>query len=203
MVPTIHLIGASHAKRLSPSLTEFAAKQNYQVVSHCTPGKPYRAIRWPDLSSVARDDIVLLLLFGNDVNARECVERDRRTGKWHLLRFEPRSDRYFQIRFQELKERIQNLPCKVFIVENFFRLLCCELHQHKNWLSYQNSVNRKINEFFTFSVNIKIIKHREIVGLDHKKRKHRIIGEYIKLQYDAVHFRNYVIIARSILDQMI
>ena len=113
MVFTIHLIGASHAKRLSQPLTELAAKQNYQVVSHCTPGKPYRAIRWPDLSSVTKDDIVLLLLFGNDVNARECVERDRRTGKWHLLRFEPRSDRYFQIRFQELKERIQNLPCKV------------------------------------------------------------------------------------------
>ena len=203
MVPTIHLIGASHAKRLSQPLTELAAKQNYQVVSHCTPGKPYRAIRWPDLSSVTKDDIVLLLLFGNDVNARECAERDRRTGKWHLLRFEPRSDRYFQIRFQELKEKLQNLPCKVFIVENFFRLLCCSLHQHKEWVSYQNKVNRQIFEFFSVIDNVTIIKHREIVGLDHKKRKHRIIGEYIKLQYDAVHFRNYGIIARSILGQMI
>jgi len=203
MVPTIHLIGASHAKRLSQPLTELAAKQNYQVVSHCTPGKPYRAIKWPDLSSVTKDDIVLLLLYTNDVNSRDCVERDRRTGKWHLLRFEPRSDRYFQIRFQELKERIQNLPCKVFIVENFFRLLCCSLHQHKEWVSYQNKVNRQIFEFFSVIDNVTIIRHREIVGLDHKKGKHRIIGEYVKLQYDAVHFRNYGIIARSILGQMI
>ena len=203
MVLTIHLIGASHAKRLSQPLTELATKQNYQVVSHCTPGKPYQAIRWPDLSSVTKDDIVLLLLFGNDVNARECAEKDRRTGKWHLLRFEPRSDRYFQIRFQELKERIQNLPCKVFIVENFFPLLCCDLHQHKNWISYQNSINKRLCEFFSSVHNVTVIKHRKIVDLNYKKKQHRRIEEYIKLLYDAVHFRTYLVIAQNILKQMI
>jgi len=203
MVPTIHLIGASHAKRLSDPLKKQAGPKNYHVVSHCTPGAPYQATKWPDLSSVTKDDIVLLLLFGNDVNSRDCTERDRRTGKWHLLKFEPRSDRYFQIRFQELKERIQNLPCKVFIVENFFRLLCCDLHQHKNWISYQNSINKSLCEFFSSVDQVTVIKHRQIIDLNYKKKQHRRIEENIKLLYDAVHFRTYSVIAQNILKQMI
>jgi hypothetical protein len=203
MVFTIHLIGASHARRLTQPLTELAAKQNYKVVSHCTPGKPYRAIKWPDLGLVTKDDIVLLLLFGNDVNARECAERDRRTGKWHLLRFEPRSDRYFQIRFQELKEKLQNLPCKVFLCDNFYRLLCCEIHRHKNWISYQNGINTQIFEFFAKIDNITVVKHREIVGLDFKKKKYKDITTYIKLMYDSVHFASYRCIAQNLLNKMI
>jgi len=95
------------------------------------------------------------------------------------------------------------LPCKVFIVENFFRLLCCDLHQHKNWVSYQNSINKNLCEFFARINSVTVLKHREIVDLDHKKGNHRKIEEYKKLQYDAVHFRNYSVIARKILDRMI
>ena len=203
MAPTIYLIGASHARRLSGPFTKQAEEGGFRVVSRCTSGAPYRALEWPDLDSASKDDLVLVLPFGNDVNSKKCAEKDRRTGIWHLLRFEPKSDRYFQIRFQELKERIQKLPCRVFICENFWRLLCCSLHNHKNWLSYQNSINKQIFEFFKPLDNVTVIKHREIVGSNFDRKKAKNCGEYKKLQFDAVHFKSYEVIAQNLLDRMI
>jgi hypothetical protein len=193
---TIHVVGASHGRRIGNALKGLAGYgTEFQVSFQCTGGKKFEELYWPNLKNLLENDLLIIVPFGNDLVERKFVSKHK--GVIHLNQFVPRDNKYFDRLFQLLAAKLSKTHCNVRILTNFYRHLCCRKHDHDGWLSYQNEVNRKIFAKFHSSGKIQVVDHRSLLPLNFKKAKDT--KRYRALQTDSVHFADYTVLANKIL----
>jgi hypothetical protein len=138
----------------------------------------------------------VVIPFGNDLHIRRFVRFDKDLKVFHLDKFVPYPEEYWNSLFSQLQGRLSRRNCKIAVISNFYRHLCCNAHRHKGWLSYQTKINKNIQELFENS-SVKVIDHRLLLD-DHRILK-KNLSKYPKLQCDSVHFRDYLPIAKNLL----
>ena len=193
---TIHVVGASHGRRIGEALKKLKGYGTvFQVSFNCIGGKKFEELNWPNLKNIEENDLLIIVPFGNDLVERKYVFKSK--GIIHLKHFLPRDNKHFDRLFQLLAAKISKINCNVRILTNFYRHLCCRIHDHEGWLSYQNEVNRKIFARFHTSGKIQVVDHRSLLPLNFKKAKDT--KRYRALQTDSVHFADYTVLAEKIL----
>jgi lysophospholipase L1-like esterase len=194
---TITVVGASHGKRLCQALRRHQDYGKQFVVNDLSqPGKPYFDLAWPKLETLSENDLLIVIPLGNDLVERKYVYRENSTGIIHLKSFVPRADSYFETRFEDLAEKLSKANCKIRLINNVYRHNCCPVHRHPGWLSYQNKINRQIEQRFN-SAKICVIDHRKFIPLSFREAKN--VSNYRSFQKDSVHFKNYSYMADFIL----
>jgi hypothetical protein len=191
----IILVGASHGWRLFQALKRIPGYGiTFKVTCLCVRGARFADLFWPQ--TVRKSDFLVVIPFGNDLHIRKFVRFDKYLKVFHLDKFVPYPDEYWNNLFAQLRGRLSDKNCKIAVINNFYRHLCCDAHRHKGWLSYQTKINKNIQKLFENS-SVKVIDHRLLLD------NHRILKknpfEYRKLQCDSVHFRDYLPIARNLL----
>jgi hypothetical protein len=195
----IILVGASHGWRIYGSLKAASGYGiTYTVTCLCVRGAKFSDLIWP--KTVQKDEILIVIPFGNDLIARKYVKFDKRTRVIHLEKFIPYPKTYWEDLLEKLAAKVLDRSCRVLVIDNFYRHFCCDAHRHKGWLSYQTSVNKKIREKFQ-NTSIEIIDHRQLLDAPRFYKKN--ILEYRRLQQDSVHFRDYSPIAKNLLKMLL
>jgi len=193
---TIHVVGASHGRRIGEALKKLKGYGTlFQVSFNCIGGKKFEELNWPNLKNIEENDLLIIVPFGNDLVERKYIFKSK--GIIHLKHFLPRDNKHFDRLFQLLAAKISKINCNVRILTNFYRHFCCRIHDHEGWLSYQNEVNRKIFARFHTSGKIQVVDHRSLLPLNFKKAKDT--KRYRALQTDSVHFADYTVLAEKIL----
>jgi hypothetical protein len=141
----------------------------------------------------------VVIPFGNDLHIRRFVRFDPSQKVFHLDRFVPYPDEYWNNLLTQLQERLAGKSCKIAVINYFYRHLCCNAHRHKGWLSYQTKINKKIQDLFENTL-VKVIDHRLL--FDNHRILKKNLSRYRRLQSDAVHFRDYLPIAKNLLRQL-
>jgi hypothetical protein len=191
----IILVGASHGWRLFQALKRIPGYGiTFKVTCLCVRGARFADLFWPQ--TVQKDDFLVVIPFGNDLHIRRFVKFDTFLKVFHLEKFVPYPDEYWNNLFGQLQGRLSGKNCKITVINNFYRHLCCDAHRHKGWLSYQTKINNKIQELFENS-SVKVIDHRLLLD-DHRILK-KNLSKYRRLQSDSVHFRDYLQIAKNLL----
>ena len=192
---TVHLVGASHGKKIAQAFKRLPGYGTvFQVRSLCESGKTFYDLKWPALESLKETDFLVILPFGNDLIERKYIKRIG--SKIHLLNFRPRQSEYFEERYRVLQEKIDSTVARVCILTSFYRHFCCNDHFYSGWVGYQNKVNRDLTARFE-GTRVRTLDHRRLIGLPYRKSKDLL--EYRKLQTDSVHFSDYRPIAEGIL----
>jgi hypothetical protein len=166
----------------------------FKVTCLCVRGARFADLFWPQ--TVQRDDFLVVIPFGNDLHIRRFVRFDPSQKVFHLDRFVPYPDEYWNNLLAQLQGRLAGKNCKIAVINNFYRHLCCNAHRHKGWLSYQTKINKKIQDLFENTL-VKVIDHRLL--LDDPRILKKNLKRYRRLQGDAVHFRDYLPIAKNLL----
>ena len=198
---TIYVVGASHGKKISRALRRLQGYGTvFQVCCLCVGGKKFYDLNWPNLNTLKETDLLLVLPFGNDLIDRNNISRDQ-FSKIHLTQFQPRPNSYFEERYRVLESKLNSTVAQVRIISNFFRHFCCDTHFHPGWVGYRNRLNRDLLLRFPTTAKVKVLDHRGLLGLPY--RKARNVLQYRNLQYDSVHFRDYLPIAKKILESVL
>ena len=185
---TIYFVGSSHAKRLCREAYNVEKiKNNYCVRDFTRPGSLFENLVWPERSTLDKDDIIIFQSFGNNILQKHIEKLD---GKIHLTKFVPNKFSYLEKIFNQLKEKIKNLPCKVFIFDNVYRHLnCCKKHLFKGLARFQQLVNIKLHKILNTEPNITVLDHRRFLGFNF--RKIWKIAKYSQiLSHDGVHLKS-------------
>jgi stalled ribosome alternative rescue factor ArfA len=191
----IILVGASHGWRLFRSLKRIPGYGiTFTVTCLCVRGAKFADLNWPQ--TVKESDFLVVIPFGNDVTNRKNIKFDRETGIIHLVKFVPHEKEHWKFLFTKLQQKLSDKNCKILVIDNFYRHLCCDTHRHKGWLSYQTQINKELREQFKDS-QIKVVDHRYL--LSNPRICKANVLEYRKLQGDSVHFRDYSPIAENLL----
>jgi hypothetical protein len=139
----IILAGASHGWRLFQALKRVPGYGiTFKVTCLCVRGARFADLFWPQ--TVKKDDFLVVIPFGNDLHIRKYVKFDRYLKVFHLEKFVPYPKTYWDVLFSKLHEKLSDKNCKIIVIDNFHRHLCCEKHRHKGWLSYQSAVNKEL-----------------------------------------------------------
>jgi len=120
----VHCIGSSHAVRKAQSLKKSPGfKTEFSVDSTCAQsGKVFKGINWPDFSKYDREDVLIIIPFGNDIFRRNSIKIER-LGKGkiiHLVNPAPTSDEHLASLCGSLKEKLNGTKAEVIIVTSFF-----------------------------------------------------------------------------------
>ena len=191
----IILVGASHGWRLFQALKRIPGYGvTFKVTCLCVRGARFADLFWPQ--TVQKDDFLVVIPFGNDVHIRRFVKYDRFQKVFHLQKFVPYPKSYWDFLFSRLHEKLSGKNCKITVIDNFYRYLCCERHRHKGWLTYQTAVNKELRSQFK-NTSVHILDHRLL--FDNPRLIKNSALEYRKLQGDAVHFEDYLTIAKNLL----
>jgi hypothetical protein len=166
----------------------------FRVTCLCVRGARFADLFWPQ--AVKKDDFLVVIPFGNDLHARKFVRFDKYLKVFHLDKFEPYPKTYWDVLFAKLHERLSGKNCKIIVIDNFYRHLCCEKHRHKGWLAYQSKINKELCDQFK-NTSIKTVDHQLL--LQNTRNCKLNASEYRKLQGDSVHFRDYFPIATRLL----
>jgi stalled ribosome alternative rescue factor ArfA len=183
----IILVGASHGWRLFRALKRIPGYgTTFKVTCLCVRGAKFVDLFWPQ--TVKESDFLVVIPFGNDLHPRKFVRFDGYLKVFHLDKFVPYTEEYWNILFTKLHERLSDKNCKIIVIDNFYRHFCCDAHKHKGCLRYQTKINKNIQKYFENS-SVKVVDH--VLLLENPRIIKRNHLEYRKLQCDSVHFRDY------------
>jgi hypothetical protein len=215
----VHCIGSSHAVRIARSLAQSPGfGEEFSVDSTCAQsGKVFKDINWPDFSKYDKEDVLIIIPFGNDIFQRNSIKIERlKKGKIiHLVKSAPTSDEHLASLCESLNEKLKGTKAEVIIVTSFFRhLFCCAdlrkinpkaesyKHNHPGLLGIQERKNRFILSFFKGSGYL--VCRQESLLFDTFSEIRRVPKvEYRKKQPDSVHFNDkvYLDIVNKLLEQ--
>ncbi len=198
----IWIVGSSHGVRLGVELKKIVGdQQNFTVRNFSKSGAKYANLIWPVSSKVSSEDTIIVLPFGN--NLLKGASR-KVSGSWHLTKYLPQSRAKLSQLITELWAKTFDYSCRILVVTNFYRLLCCQTHTYPGWLKFQIEVNKEIEkELCELAPLVRVIDHRAIVDDRPGKRlAKQNIKYYISLQYDNVHFKDYKVIANNIFKEV-
>jgi len=188
--PKLCILGASHARRLY-----YACKENtyiisrYDVIGNVQSGATWQTFKFNDkmLGQLSKDDVLVVQFLGNDLLKRNIsITPNPKT--IHLLKFVPQPDSYVQIVRGNLKEKLKNLQCRIFMIDDPYRhLKCCEEHHNPGLLGYLSKRNKELHDFFSEYI---VLDHRRLCSLPFRKLK--CMSYYAGLLEDKVHFKNII-----------
>ena len=71
---TIHVVGASHGRRIGNALKKQKGYgTQFQVSFNCIGGKKFEELNWPNLKNIEENDLLVIVPFGNDLVERKYV----------------------------------------------------------------------------------------------------------------------------------
>jgi hypothetical protein len=115
----IILVGASHGWRLHEALKTISGYgTTFTVTCLCVRGATFYRLQWP--TSVKNDDVLVVILFGNDIQPKSHLEFDKKSRKIHLLKFIPYDKKYWDNLFNALTEKLANRNCTILMIDNFY-----------------------------------------------------------------------------------
>ena len=189
----LHIFGSSHAARiLKAALTNDTIMQNFIVSGTVKPGATFNNLHFPYklLNTFVASDVLFIQLFGNELLKKHIYVSHYKGKKViHLTAFEPEPAWKIQGVYRRLKELLEPLKCKIFILDNPLRhARCCTFHKKRlkglpKFLTMQNCV-------LAYNFGSKVLNHKKYLGLPTKKTYDQKI--YQKLFSDSVHFKKNV-----------
>jgi predicted AAA+ superfamily ATPase len=159
--PKIFLIRSSHAKRIGFQMKEIDQK-DFHIINLGKSGLKVNDLKVPHLS-VTEKDIMIVSILGNDFinNSPKKVVNGTRS-KYISEHLEPVNTSGILQCFSILQSKIKSVPCKVYIVDTFYRHL---LYPSKAVKVQAYNLFKKRNcmlENFFFLQGIKVLRHRTL-----------------------------------------
>jgi predicted AAA+ superfamily ATPase len=201
--PKIFLIGSSHAKRIGFQMKEIDQK-DFHIINLGKSGLKVNDLKVPHLS-VTKKDIMIISILGNDFikNSPKKVVNGTRS-KYILEHLEPVNTTGILQSFSILQSKIKSVPCKVYIVDTFYRHL---LYPSKAVKVQAYNLFKKRNcmlENFFFLQGIKVLRHRTLFDKKDLRPSRTIKGYGQLLSIDDVHLKKHVYasIAQRLLEKV-
>jgi len=88
-------LGASNEKEIFRSFLKYkrqvpnAVPKITSIRSHCVPGTKYPELIWPIASELGKDDVLLILSFGNELQKGKYIRDSTPSRTFHLINFVP------------------------------------------------------------------------------------------------------------------
>ena len=189
----LHIFGSSHAARiLKAALDNKIVMQNFNVSSTVKPGAKFNNLQFPSklLKTFVQSDVLFIQLFGNELLKKNVYVSHHRGKKViHLTAFELEPVWKIQGVYSHLKELLEPLKCKIFILDNPLRhARCCTFH--KKWLKGLPKFLAIQNRVLAQNFGSKVLNHKKYLGLPTQKTFNPKI--YQRLFSDSVHFKKDV-----------
>ncbi len=183
------MVGSSHALRLyQAALRNKDIKNRFENDAHVKPGATFSQLYIPlnKLKSLNKQDVVIFQLFGNDLFEKH-IQIDRIPRKIiHLTKFSPVDELILRSKFLALKALLNELCCKIIVVDIPFRHVnCCEEHRYSGLRKQITQANNLLKEALTEYL---VLDHRKLLGVSTNRVKK--LTEYQALLSDSVHFHN-------------
>jgi hypothetical protein len=201
--PKIFLIGSSHAKRIGFQMSEIDQK-DFSICNYGKSGLKVKDLKLPHVG-VTEKDIMIVSILGNDYikNSPKKVVNGTRS-KYILEHLEPVGTNGILQSFSILQSILQTVPCKVYIVDTFYRHLLYPSKAIK--LQAYNLYKRRnlMLENFFFLQGIKVLKHRTLFEKKDLRPSRTIQGYAQLLSKDDVHLKKsvYASIAKRLLEKV-
>ena len=189
----IHVLGSSHACRILGAFTQtMELTKIFSISGTVKPGAKLADLNFPSqyLASFKESDVLLIQLFGNELIKKNIIV-ERKNGKKiiHWTAFEPEPAWKIQRAYTRLKELLEPLRCRIFIIDNPLRhIRCCR--EHRRQLKGLHCYLEKQNRTLAQSFGSKVLNHKKYLGIESKKA--RKLKNYLKLFSDSVHFKENV-----------
>ena len=202
----LHIVGASNGKEIFRSFLKYrkqvpnAVPKITFIKSHCVPGTKYPELIWPTASELGKDDVLLILPFGNELQKGKYIRDSTPSRTFHLINFVPESDTVFADYMLDLQCRLMRYQCKILVINAFFRFLC-GCHVHPKLIPYIHRRNTELAKILKPLSNVTVLDHRTLVSEKIWKIK-RNPKLYMNLLRDSVHFKDNDVIARRIYGHM-
>lgn len=206
--PRIYFVGSSHCRRLFVAFKKSIRQDKYILIDLAQSGATFnRTVHtFPNPKEVFEDDIIIFQTFGNDLFAKHLnfvrSESSSSGREIHLEKFIPSSEESLDRIHEKLKNYIESIPAKCFLVDCIYRYLCqpeCKsnLHFHPGILAFQSKHNKRLFEVFEGIPNCTVIKHIRCMPYTLKKLKK--FRYYRFLLDDKVHLKEiyYIHIVKS------
>jgi hypothetical protein len=197
-------VGSSHALRLyQAALRNVDIKNRFENDAHVKPGATFSQLHILSnrLKSLNEQDVVIFQLFGNDLFEKH-IKIDRVPRKIiHLTKFRPTSEPVLRDRFLALKALLNELRCKIIVIDNPFRhLICCEKHRYSGLIRHVKQANSLVGKTLTGYL---VLDHNKLLGVSTNRLKRPT--EYQVLLSDSVHFysRYYDAIVVNVVERFI
>jgi hypothetical protein len=201
--PKIFLVGSSHAKRIGFQMCEIEQKE-FLICNYGKSGSKVKDLKFPNVS-VTEKDIMIVSILGNDYikNSPKKVVNGTQS-KYILEHLEPVTTNDILQSFSILQSKLQSVPCKVYIVDTFYRHL---LYPSKAIKLQAYNLYKKRNlmlENFFFLQGIKVVRHRTLFEKKDLRPSRTVKGYAQLLSKDDVHLKKnvYASIARRLLEKV-
>jgi hypothetical protein len=180
-------VGSSHALRLSQAaLRNKNIKNRFQNDAYVKPGATFSQLYIPlnRLKSLNGQDVAIFQLFGNDLFEKH-IQIDRIPKKTiHLTKFVPIDESVLRSKFLALKTLLDELSCKIIIIDIPFRHInCCQKHRYSGLRKHVTQANQLLKGILTGHL---VLDHRKLLGISINRVKR--MREYQELLSDSVHF---------------
>jgi hypothetical protein len=138
------------------------------------------------LKLLNEQDIVIFQLFGNDLFEKH-IQIDKIPKKIiHLTKFVPIDGLVLRGKLLALKALLNELRCKIIVVDIPFRHVnCCQKHRYSGLRKQITQANNLLKEVLTEYL---VLDHRKLLGVSINRVKK--MTEYQMLLSDSVHFYN-------------
>ena len=189
----LHVFGSSHAARILRAVTRNKQLTDAFLVSGTVrPGAKLSDLNFPTqkLADFNESDILIILVFGNELIKRN-IKIDYKNGQKtiHLTAFVPEPAWRIQRAYSRLKELLEPLRCRIFILDNPLRhIRCCMKHRKR--LKGLHSFLEKQNRILAQNFGSRVLNHKRYLGMPSKKAYK--LKNYLKLFSDSVHFKENV-----------
>jgi hypothetical protein len=182
-------VGSSHALRLyQAALRNEDIKNRFENDAYVKPGATFSQLYIPlnRLKSLNEQDVAIFQLFGNDLFEKH-IQIDRIPKKTiHLTKFIPVDESSLRGKFLALRTLLNELCCKIIIVDIPFRHVnCCQKHRYSGLRKQVSQANNLLKEVLTEYL---VLDHRKLLGVSINRVKR--MTEYQVLLSDSVHFYN-------------
>jgi hypothetical protein len=201
--PKIFLIGSSHAKRIGFQMSEIDQK-DFIICNLGKSGLKVKDLKFPHVG-VTEKDIMIVSILGNDYikNSPKKVVNGTRS-KYVLEHLEPVNTNGILQSFSILQSKLKTVPCKVYIVDTFYRHL---LYPSKAVKLQAYKLFKKRNcmlENFFFLQGIKVLRHRTLFEKKDLRPSRTIKGYAQLLSSDDVHLKKHVYasVAKRLLEKV-
>ena len=189
----LHVFGSSHAARILKAVTRNKQLTDTFLVSGTVrPGAKLSDLNFPTqkLADFNESDILIIQVFGNELIKRN-IKIDYKNGQKtiHLTAFVPEPAWKIQEAYSQLKELLEPLRCRIFILDNPLRHIRCCM-KHRKSIKGLHSFLEKQNHILAQSFGSKVLNHKKYLGMP-SKRAYKL-KNYLKLFSDSVHFKDNV-----------
>jgi hypothetical protein len=201
--PKIFLISSSHAKRIGFQMKE-NEQEDFHIINLGKSGLKVKDLKVPYLS-VTEKDIMIVSVLGNDFikNSPKKVVNGTRS-KYILEHLEPVNTNGILQCFSILQSKLKSVPCKVYIVDTFYRHL---LYPSKAVKVQAYNLFKRRNcmlENFFFLHGVKVLRHRTLFDKKDLRPSRTIKGYGQLLSSDDVHLKKHVYesVAKRLLEKV-